>query len=348
LAGADAESVRGGRAGEQPLSRENEGVTVPEEKKNIQAFIENVERYLAVNPDWKNEAWFNRAHAYWEKGDKKPMAALAYYSKGVEAASAADYVEAIHLYEKAAHLDPGFPWPANNLAWTLSTCPDERLRDGRVAILYSQWALKMSKVEVAEFVGTLAAAHAAAGDFETAMKLCEKAIEIWPTEETERMRHAFRQGNVYVDRSGPPKKEDGISKEGCGKAKWGMSKLDVRAVFSKMVIEDNDTTTVRGCILKGRKADLVLHFHRDRLYRAIVRVAGISAAEARGLAFRRMELEEAGIKSGNRREASWVSEDTRARLQYDPQQLEAVIELESKAISAHLKTARAGMTSTLQ
>jgi len=45
--------------------------------------------------------WFNRAHAYWEKGDKKPMAALAYYSKGVEAASAADYVEAIHLYEKA-------------------------------------------------------------------------------------------------------------------------------------------------------------------------------------------------------------------------------------------------------
>jgi tetratricopeptide (TPR) repeat protein len=349
LPGVEADPGPGNGSADRALSGDEHGEAVPEEnKEKLQAFIENVEGYLAVNPDWRNDAWFSRAHAYWKMGDKKPMAALACFNKGVGAASTADYVEAIYLFEKAAHLDPGFPWPANNLAWILSTCPDERLRDGRVAILYSQWALKMPKVEVADFVGTLAAAHAATGDFETAMRLCERAGEVWPTEETERMRLAFRLENVYVDRSGPPKKEDCISKEGCGKAKWGMSKLDVRAVFPKMVIEDNDTTTVRGCILKGREADLVLHFHQDRLYRAVVRVAGINAAEARGLAFRRMELEEAGLKSGNRREVCWVSDDTRARLQYDPQRMDAVIELESKAISAHRRTARAGMTRTLQ
>jgi tetratricopeptide (TPR) repeat protein len=349
LPGAEADPGPEDRPADRALPGDQHGEAMPEEnKRKLQAFIENVEGYLAVNPDWRNEAWFSRAHAYWEIEDKKPMAALAYYNKGLEAASTADYVEAIRLFEKAAHLDPGFPWSANNLAWALSTCPDERLRDGRVAILYSQWALKMPKVEVADFVGTLAAAHAAAGDFETAMRLCEKAGEIWATEKTEQMRHAFRHGNVYVDRSGPPKKEDCISKEGCGKAKWGMNKMEVRAVFPKMVIEDNDTTTVRGCILKGRKADLVLHFHHDRLYRAVVRVAGIDAAGARGLAFRRMELEETGLKNGNRREVRWVSEETRARLEYDPQRMEAVIELESKKIFAQLKAARAGMTRTLQ
>lgn len=319
-----------------------------EENKILQAFIDNVERYLSVNPDWGNAAWYLRAEAYHKTGDKKPMAALVLYSKAVEAWLAADYVEAIHLYEKAAHLDARFPWSANNLAWTLATCPDERLRDGRIAMLYSQCALGVPKVDVADFISTLAAAHAAVGDFETALRLCEKAGEIWPTEELERMRHAFRHANVYVDRSGPPKREDRISREGCGKAKWGMNKLDVKAVFPKMVIEDNDTTTVRELIVKGRKADLELHFHHDRLYRAVVRIMGISAAEAGGLSFKKMEIDKTAAKNGTAKETCWMSEDTRARLHYDPQRMMAVIELASKTISALRNVIRAGMTSTLQ
>jgi hypothetical protein len=79
-----------------------------------------------------------------------------------------------------------------------------------------------------------------------------------------------------------------------------------------------------------------------------VRVAGISAVEARGLAFRRMELEEAGRTSGDRRVACWVSEETHARLEYDPRRMTAVIELASRKIGAHLKAARTGITRTLQ
>jgi tetratricopeptide (TPR) repeat protein len=319
-----------------------------EENKILQAFIENIEGYLAVNPDYKNDAWYLRAQAYHKTGDEKPMTALVLYSKGVKALSAADYVEAIRLFEKAAHLDPGFPWSANNLAWTLSTCPDERLRDGRIAILYSRWSLRVPKVEVADFVSTLAAAHAAAGDFETALQLCEKAIEIWPTEESEQMRHAFRQGNFFIDRGASLKREDFISKEGCGKAKWGMNKLDVRAVFPQMVIEDNDTTTVRELTVKGRKADLELHFHHDRLYRAVVRIMGISAAEAGGLSFKKMKVDEAGSKNGKTGAMCWMSEDTRARLYYDPQRIMAVIELASKTISALRNVTRAGRTNTVQ
>lgn len=309
--------------------------------------IQNVERYLAANPGWRNDAWLHRAQAYWEMGDKKPMAALAICNKGVEARAAGDYGEAMHLFGQAAHLDPGFPWPANNLAWTLSTCPDERLRDGKAAIAYSLCALGVFKTYIPDFLGTLAAAHAAAGDFETALGLCDRAGQLWPTEETDRMRQAFRQGNVYVDRSRPPKVEDCVSAEGCGRAKWGMNKLEVKALFPKMVMEDNDTARVRGCVLKGRNAELVLHFHLDRLYRAVVRVAGITLADARGLAFRTMKLEEAGVRSGHLRVACWASEETRARLEYDPRRMEAVIEMASKTISAIRRVTPAARTYTI-
>ena len=105
-------------------------------------------------------------------------------------------------------------------------------------------------------------------------------------------------------------------------------------MFPKMVMEDNDTARVRGCVLKGLNAELVLHFHLDRLYRTVVRVAGVSMAEARGLAFRTLKLEEAGVRSGHLRVACWASGETRARLEYDPQRREAVIEMASKTISA--------------
>ena len=318
-----------------------------EARKEQQERIQNVERYLAANPDWRNDAWIHRAQAYWEMGDKKPMAALAIYNKGVEVRAAGDYGEAMHLFGQAAHLDPGFPWPANNLAWTLSTCPDERLRDGKAAIAYSLCALGVFKTDIPDFLGTLAAAHAAAGDFATALGLCDRAGVLWPTEETERMRQAFRQGSVYVDRSGPSKAEDCVSREGCGRAKWGMNKLEVKALFPKMVMEDNDTARVRGCVLKGRMAELVLHFHLDRLYRAVVRVAGVTMADARGLAFRTMKLEEAGVRSGHLRVACWASEETRARLEYDPQHRDAVIEMESRAISAIRRVTPAARTNTI-
>jgi tetratricopeptide (TPR) repeat protein len=317
-------------------------------RKERQELIESVERYLAANPDWRNDAWLHRAQAYWEMGDKKPMAALAFYNKGVEAQAAGDYGEAMHLFGQAAHLDPGFPWSANNLAWTLSTCPDERLRDGKTAIAYSLCALGVFKKDIPDFLGTLAAAHAAAGDFETALGLCEKAVAIWPTAETEKMRQAFRRGQVFVDSSGAPKTEDFISREGCGKAKWGMNKLEVRALFPKMAMEDNDTTRVRGCTLKGRPAELALHFHGDRLYRAVVRVTGVAPCEVRGLAFRTMKLEDARIEADSRRVACWASDETLARLDYDPRRREAVIEMASKTISAIRRMPAVAAAGTLQ
>lgn len=319
-----------------------------EDRKELQALIQNLEGYLAVNPSWRNEAWGVRAEAYRRAGDEGPWAALMLYVRGLEAIAAADYVEAIQLYEKAAHLDPGYPWSANNLAWVLSTCPDERLRDGKTAILYSRWSFKVPKVEVAAFFSTLAAAHAADGDFEAAERLCEKSIEIWPDEESERMRHAFRQGCVHIDRGPPPEQEDFISREGCGRAKWGMSKMDVKAVHPKMVIEDNDTTTVRGLRVLGHRADAVFYFHSDMLFRAVVRIAGVSPAVAEGLSFRKMEIEEGGAKNGNRTEKCWGSEETRARVQYDPRLRSAVIEFEGRKISALRKMTRAGRTNTVQ
>jgi hypothetical protein len=318
------------------------------ENDKIQEQIKAIEGYLAVNPDWRNTAWRVRVKAYLAAGDEKPWSALALYREGVGAWLAGDYIEAIRLNERAAHLDPGFPWPANNLAWVLSTCPDERLRDGKIAILYSEWSLKTPQVAVPSFISTLAAAHAAAGDFDLALRLCEKAIEIWPVEEYERMRFAFLQGNVYIDRGHPPGTEQFSSAEGCGRAKWGMSKMDVKAVFPEMVIEDNDTTRVCGLIVRGHPADAVFLFHYDLLYRAVVHIAGIGAAEASVLYFRKMKAEETGTPGGGLPVRSWGTEETRAQIRHDPQRLRAVIDLESRRITALRRVAPAGLTNTVQ
>ena len=49
-------------------------------------------------------------------------------------------------------------------------------------------AVRVSKVEVPDFINTLAAVHAAAGEFDDAVRLCRKSIELWPREKFERMR----------------------------------------------------------------------------------------------------------------------------------------------------------------
>jgi spermidine synthase len=94
--------------------------------------------------------------------------------------------EAIPHLRKALELrplsqnDPTKPAPpnivwANNLAWVLATHPDASQRNGAEALRWAEEACKATGYKL-EFLDTLAAAHAEAGQWDQAIKYCEQFL----------------------------------------------------------------------------------------------------------------------------------------------------------------------------
>jgi TPR repeat protein len=109
------------------------------------------------------------------------LAHLYYTGTGVPQ----DFRRAFGWYQRAART--GQPWPVNDLAWFLSTCPDETLRNGEQAVLIAKEALKIiaesGEDQRFEMLDTVAAAYARNGEFREAVLWQEKAIELLPEQE---------------------------------------------------------------------------------------------------------------------------------------------------------------------
>ncbi len=93
-------------------------------------------------------------------------------------ASTGQYAEALTEFRHALALQPGSIEALNNLAWTLATCADPALRDGKEAVRLAEAACQLSGRKEAVPLGTLAAAYAEAGDFTKAVGAAQAAIEL--------------------------------------------------------------------------------------------------------------------------------------------------------------------------
>ena len=91
-------------------------------------------------------------------------------------AALGDFRASIRHGREALRLVPDYLEAANNLAWTLATCPDPTIRDPEGAIRLIEPAARQS----GEFwvLDTLAAAYAAAGRFELAATTAGRAAEL--------------------------------------------------------------------------------------------------------------------------------------------------------------------------
>ena len=108
----------------------------------------------------------------------RPDFAPAHYMLGNLNSHQGDTAEAIRNYERAIKLKPEYPEALNNLAWILSASRDPQFRNGQRAVELARRACNATGNKSAQLVGTLAAAHAEAGDFANAVASAELAIKL--------------------------------------------------------------------------------------------------------------------------------------------------------------------------
>jgi tetratricopeptide (TPR) repeat protein len=129
----------------------------------------------------------------------------AYYNRAQNMIIDGRFDEAISDYEAAVRVDPGYALAFNALAWLRATCPTAELRDGAEAIESATKANELTNWKKADYVTTLAAAYAEAGDFDAAVKWQKNAIDLL-TEKQEHLRADFEE-RLKLYQSGKPYRE---------------------------------------------------------------------------------------------------------------------------------------------
>jgi tetratricopeptide (TPR) repeat protein len=120
-----------------------------------------------------------------------------------------DYARALKEYN---HLLPMLgisdlrPMALNGRAWLEATCPDSRVRNGQQAVIDAKKAVAYGGPDKATYLGTLAAAYAETGDFDSAIRYEQEAMthqsERDPLPDPTGPMKAYRQHRPY--RANPP------------------------------------------------------------------------------------------------------------------------------------------------
>ena len=108
----------------------------------------------------------------------KPDDAEARYNLGIFLYQKGRLSEAMAQWNELIHIQPEYVPVLNEVAWALATDPEASVRDGTRAVELAQRAVKLSGGQEPNFLDTLAAAQAEAGQFAEAVKTAEQAVAV--------------------------------------------------------------------------------------------------------------------------------------------------------------------------
>jgi tetratricopeptide (TPR) repeat protein len=108
----------------------------------------------------------------------RPDYAKVHHNLGRALIMAGELAGALEHFREAAHLKPSWPTPLNDAARILATHPDPKVQDANEAIRFAERAAKLTKYQNVSILDTLAAAYAAAGQFDKAVTVAQAAITL--------------------------------------------------------------------------------------------------------------------------------------------------------------------------
>ncbi len=155
----------------------------------VQAAIADLDESIRLAPS--SEARTLRGFAFKRLGDKdkaiaefteairiNPQEALAWRVRGATYASKAEYAKTLADYTESIRVDPENPDSRHHRVVFRSACMDDQFRDGKQAIEDATKACEMSEWANPLYLSGLAMAYAESGDFDSALKWQQKAIEV--------------------------------------------------------------------------------------------------------------------------------------------------------------------------
>jgi tetratricopeptide (TPR) repeat protein len=167
---------------------------------DLPAAIRDMELLLKSDPE--NTDWQLQLALYYNAGER-PRKAIEQYTGLIETdaenwmarrgrgdayLSVGDHHKAVADYEQAYQLRADHSGLLNNFAWVLATSPDDDIRDGQRAIKLATKACELTEYKEAHILSTLAAGYAETGDFESARKWSQKAVEVSDEDVREQLR----------------------------------------------------------------------------------------------------------------------------------------------------------------
>ena len=132
-----------------------------------------------------------RAECMTELGDRSGAAAVSFYNEALESSHRGAFADARRFYDRALMDDPLMLWAANNRAWLAATHPDPEVRKDPDATKYAVYACVKSDWRNWSFIDTLGAVFAESGDYDSAVRCTERALDIAPPEHLQELRNAL-------------------------------------------------------------------------------------------------------------------------------------------------------------
>ena len=169
--------------------------------RTIELDPNSAEAYTYRGVAWNALEETEKAHSDFDEAVRlNPEFEIAYINRGSFLKSSERYDEALEDYRTALRLNPNRPGVLNEIASIRAGAPDPQFRDGKEAVELATRACNLTDYENHEYLSTLAAAYAEAGDYESAIKWQRKSVVIAPEEAKEEARERlkkYQQGEPY-------------------------------------------------------------------------------------------------------------------------------------------------------